>query len=267
MRVSSKSLHMLIQSLMPGHSFVNYLFACCPACLTTFCLHPKPDQVEGDLLLGDMGQGLPLRTGCFDGAISISALQWLCNADRAGHEPRARLRAFFTSLYRALTRGSRAVLQVGRMVLLRMGFLLCARLVRCFISLEAPPSPCLVALLGGFAGGDAALNLPSNGRCQLLLDVHHVHWCHINVLRPAVPCWCCADIPRKCSAGRDDGLSCNEGEEKFLCCCCKLCPSLCQLGSEEAIPQLSIRSMKLATWVSMRLEQEVTVLSRQRKLS
>jgi hypothetical protein len=32
-------------------------------------------QVEGDLLLGDMGQGLPLRTGCFDGAISISALQ------------------------------------------------------------------------------------------------------------------------------------------------------------------------------------------------
>lgn len=139
MRVSSKSLHMLIESLMPGQLLVNYLFACCPACLTLFCLHPKPDQVEGDLLLGDMGQGLPLRTGCFDGAISISALQWLCNADRAGHEPRARLRAFFTSLYRALTRGSRAVLQVGRMVLLRMGFLLCARLVRWFICLEPPP--------------------------------------------------------------------------------------------------------------------------------
>lgn len=69
-------------------------------------------EVEGDLLLGDMGQGLPLRTGTFDGAISISALQWLCNADRAGHEPRARLRAFFTTLYRALTRGSRAVLQI-----------------------------------------------------------------------------------------------------------------------------------------------------------
>jgi hypothetical protein len=59
-----------------------------------------------------MGHGLPLRAGCFDGAISISALQWLCNADRAGHEPRARLRAFFTSLYRGLTRGSRAALQI-----------------------------------------------------------------------------------------------------------------------------------------------------------
>lgn len=37
----------------------------------------KEREVEGDLLLGDLGQGLPFRAGAFDGAISISALQWL----------------------------------------------------------------------------------------------------------------------------------------------------------------------------------------------
>jgi 18S rRNA (guanine1575-N7)-methyltransferase len=37
-------------------------------------------EVEGDLCLHDMGEGLPLRPGVFDGAISISAIQWLCNA-------------------------------------------------------------------------------------------------------------------------------------------------------------------------------------------
>lgn len=36
----------------------------------------KEREVEGDLLLGDLGQGLPFRAGVFDGAISISALQW-----------------------------------------------------------------------------------------------------------------------------------------------------------------------------------------------
>ncbi|KAF6253437.1 S-adenosyl-L-methionine-dependent methyltransferase [Scenedesmus sp. NREL 46B-D3] len=69
-------------------------------------------EVEGDVLLGDMGQGVPLRQGCFDGAISISAVQWLCNADRSSHQPRLRLKAFFGSLYRSLARGARAVLQV-----------------------------------------------------------------------------------------------------------------------------------------------------------
>ena len=39
-------------------------------------------EVEGDLCLHDLGHGLPLRPGCFDGAISISAVQWLCNAVR-----------------------------------------------------------------------------------------------------------------------------------------------------------------------------------------
>ncbi|KAH0660975.1 hypothetical protein KY289_029723 [Solanum tuberosum] len=69
-------------------------------------------EVEGDLMLGDMGQGLGLRSGILDGAISISAVQWLCNADKSCHEPRIRLKAFFSSLYRCLGRGARAVLQI-----------------------------------------------------------------------------------------------------------------------------------------------------------
>ncbi|KAG5522648.1 hypothetical protein RHGRI_034707 [Rhododendron griersonianum] len=69
-------------------------------------------EVEGDLILGDMGQGLGMRNGVIDGAISISAVQWLCNADKSCHEPRLRLKAFFGSLYRCLARGARAVLQV-----------------------------------------------------------------------------------------------------------------------------------------------------------
>ena len=68
-------------------------------------------QAEGDLLLHDLGQGLGLRPGSADGAISISALQWLCNADKASHKPAKRLAAFFASLYAALARGARAVFQ------------------------------------------------------------------------------------------------------------------------------------------------------------
>ncbi|PNW79025.1 hypothetical protein CHLRE_09g398104v5 [Chlamydomonas reinhardtii] len=69
-------------------------------------------EVEGDLVLGDLGHGLPLRPGSFDGAISISAVQWLCNADRAGHDPRKRMKRFFETLYMSLRRGARAVLQI-----------------------------------------------------------------------------------------------------------------------------------------------------------
>ncbi|KAL7170904.1 hypothetical protein ACSBR2_035710 [Camellia fascicularis] len=69
-------------------------------------------EAEGDLILGDMGQGLGFRPGVIDGAISISAVQWLCNADKSSHEPRLRLKAFFGSLYRCLARGARAVFQV-----------------------------------------------------------------------------------------------------------------------------------------------------------
>jgi len=69
-------------------------------------------ETDGDLLLGNIGQGLGVRTGQFDGAISISAVQWLCNAETTGEDPRKRLKLFFTSLYRSLARGARAVLQI-----------------------------------------------------------------------------------------------------------------------------------------------------------
>jgi hypothetical protein len=59
-------------------------------------------DVEGDLILADLGQGLPFRPGSFDGAISISALQWLCNADKTSHKPVQRLYRFFTTLYGVL---------------------------------------------------------------------------------------------------------------------------------------------------------------------
>jgi 18S rRNA (guanine1575-N7)-methyltransferase len=71
------------------------------------------NEVEGDLLLQDMGDGLPFRAGTFDGAISISAVQWLCNADKSHHVPRKRMRRFFRSLYACLNKGGRAALQVG----------------------------------------------------------------------------------------------------------------------------------------------------------
>lgn len=68
-------------------------------------------EVEGDLILGDMGQGMPFKAGSFDGVVSISALQWLCNADKSSHIPAKRLYQFFTTLYACLSRGARAVFQ------------------------------------------------------------------------------------------------------------------------------------------------------------
>ncbi|XP_036322079.1 probable 18S rRNA (guanine-N(7))-methyltransferase [Rhagoletis pomonella] len=68
-------------------------------------------EVAGDLLLADMGEGMPFRPGTFDGAISISALQWLCNADKSSHNPHKRLYKFFSTLFSCLTRTARAVFQ------------------------------------------------------------------------------------------------------------------------------------------------------------
>ncbi|NWH40340.1 BUD23 methyltransferase, partial [Chloropsis hardwickii] len=59
-------------------------------------------EVEGDLLLADVGQGISFRPGMFDGCISISAVQWLCNADKKSHSPPKRLYRFFSTLYTAL---------------------------------------------------------------------------------------------------------------------------------------------------------------------
>lgn len=71
----------------------------------------KEREVDGDLILSDMGHGMPFKAGTFDGAVSISALQWLCNADKAAHNPTKRLYKFFSTLYACLSRSARAVFQ------------------------------------------------------------------------------------------------------------------------------------------------------------
>ncbi|KAF2499422.1 williams Beuren syndrome chromosome region 22 protein-like protein [Lophium mytilinum] len=68
-------------------------------------------EVEGDLFLADAGQGVPFRPGTFDAAISISAVQWLCNAESTEESPAGRLSRFFNGLYASLRRGGRAVCQ------------------------------------------------------------------------------------------------------------------------------------------------------------
>eukprot|EP00079_Xenopus_tropicalis_P032935 XP_017946706.1 PREDICTED: probable 18S rRNA (guanine-N(7))-methyltransferase isoform X2 [Xenopus tropicalis] len=55
---------------------------------------------------------LPEDQPCFLLDVGISALQWLCNADKKTHNPPRRLFCFFSTLYSALARGSRAVFQL-----------------------------------------------------------------------------------------------------------------------------------------------------------
>eukprot|EP01101_Sappina_pedata_P004077 TRINITY_DN1671_c0_g1_i1.p2 TRINITY_DN1671_c0_g1~~TRINITY_DN1671_c0_g1_i1.p2 ORF type:complete len:284 (-),score=125.49 TRINITY_DN1671_c0_g1_i1:17-868(-) len=68
-------------------------------------------EAEGDLYCGDMGDGFNYRAGCFDGAISVSALQWLCNSYTSRQVPKKRISRFFSSLYASLVKGARAVFQ------------------------------------------------------------------------------------------------------------------------------------------------------------
>jgi 18S rRNA (guanine1575-N7)-methyltransferase len=68
-------------------------------------------EVEGDLFLADAGQGMMWRPGTFDAAISISAVQWLCNAESSVESAEGRLKRFFEGLYMCLKRGGRAVCQ------------------------------------------------------------------------------------------------------------------------------------------------------------
>ncbi|XP_024882212.1 probable 18S rRNA (guanine-N(7))-methyltransferase [Temnothorax curvispinosus] len=68
-------------------------------------------ELDGDLILGDIGQGLLFKAGTFDGAVNISALQWLCYASKTSHNPTKRLYRFFSTLYACLSRSARAVLQ------------------------------------------------------------------------------------------------------------------------------------------------------------
>ena len=92
----------------PEHTWVGMDIS---ASMLSVARHER--DVDGDLLLADMGQGVPFRAGAFDAAISISAVQWLCNAEGAheNEQPERRLRRFFAALYAALRRGARAVLQ------------------------------------------------------------------------------------------------------------------------------------------------------------
>ena len=68
-------------------------------------------ELEGDLMLHDMGQGLPFRAGTFDAAMSISAIQWLCNADTSYNDPKQRLMRFFNTLFACLKKGGKFVAQ------------------------------------------------------------------------------------------------------------------------------------------------------------
>uniref|UniRef100_A0A7S0JB64 Methyltransferase type 11 domain-containing protein n=1 Tax=Calcidiscus leptoporus TaxID=127549 RepID=A0A7S0JB64_9EUKA len=65
-----------------------------------------------DALAADIGCRLGLRKGVFDGALSISAVQWLCFATRPEDVPQKRVRQFFRGLCAVLMPGARAVLQL-----------------------------------------------------------------------------------------------------------------------------------------------------------
>lgn len=71
----------------------------------------KENGSKGDLLWGDIGQGFSFRPGTFDYAISISVIQWLCNAEKSSHNPFKRLKIFFQSLYKCLVIGARCCFQ------------------------------------------------------------------------------------------------------------------------------------------------------------
>ncbi len=63
---------------------------------------------RGLVVQSDMAQGIPLRNNSIDGAVSISAVQWLCHAS----EPHKALRRLFRSLHRCLKPEGKAVMQL-----------------------------------------------------------------------------------------------------------------------------------------------------------
>lgn len=71
----------------------------------------KTQNSESEVMLTDLGQGFNFSNGFFDAAISVSAIQWLCNADKKAHNPWKRLLRFFESLQRALKSTGKAALQ------------------------------------------------------------------------------------------------------------------------------------------------------------
>ncbi|SBT36160.1 S-adenosylmethionine-dependent methyltransferase, putative [Plasmodium ovale wallikeri] len=68
-------------------------------------------NLGGDMILADMGKMMRFQPGIFDGVVSISALQWLCNWDKKEESPSRRTSTFFKWLYFCLKRGARAVFQ------------------------------------------------------------------------------------------------------------------------------------------------------------
>ncbi|KAG6977948.1 18S rRNA (guanine(1575)-N(7))-methyltransferase [Fusarium oxysporum f. sp. conglutinans] len=70
-------------------------------------------DVEGDLMLADIGQGVPFRAGTFDAAISISAIQWLCSAETSDTSPFGRLTRFFNGLRIPQARRPSAAVKAG----------------------------------------------------------------------------------------------------------------------------------------------------------
>lgn len=66
---------------------------------------------KANVMENDMGAGLPFRPGVFDGAVSISAIQWLLVASSRDQVPEKRIRRFFMSLQSCLAPGARAALQ------------------------------------------------------------------------------------------------------------------------------------------------------------
>ncbi|GAB0495473.1 hypothetical protein MMPV_006775 [Pyropia vietnamensis] len=72
----------------------------------------EASPVHADRLIADAGEGgFACRPGVLDGAVSVSAIQWLCVATSSAEVPRRRMKAFFSALYNSLRRGARAALQ------------------------------------------------------------------------------------------------------------------------------------------------------------
>lgn len=70
--------------------------------------HSSSSRGHGLVLWSDMAQGIPCRTHSLDGAISISAVQWLCHLPEAEKA----LSRLFKDLFRCLKPCAKAVLQV-----------------------------------------------------------------------------------------------------------------------------------------------------------
>lgn len=79
--------------------------------ISTNMLSVAKQKTNGMLFLCDIGEGLFFKPGTFDGAISVSMLQWLCYSDKTEHNTEKRLKCFFSSLLRCLTKNASAVFQ------------------------------------------------------------------------------------------------------------------------------------------------------------